>query len=162
MRRGTIFPHSRVHVPFPRRLGLGFVVAGSAGSDFSTQPFGPPQPISDGSPMTPAFQGGPVLVAAPTPFQNPDTLPGAWPGLNPATQPGVFTTLPAQVPSTQASTKPLVVTPTSGTIPSPATVAAAAAPASSWFDQQMIPGVKNSYLVLGGIAALLLFGGKKK
>jgi hypothetical protein len=145
-------------------------------------------------PQTQIFQGGPMILPmtqpAPValPMQNPDTLPGAWPGLNPApaptqvnilpvtvptpqpvtflgppaqapaTQPTTANTLPAQVPVGQPT---VIVTPTSGPIPSPQSVAAAAAPAS-WFDQQMIPGVKNSYLVLGGLGLLVLFGGRKK
>jgi hypothetical protein len=87
---------------------------------------------------------------------NPDTQPGAWPGLNPGTI--TATTLPAQVPVQQ----PVIVTPTSGPIPSPQTVAAATATPTSWLDQQMIPGINNSFLLLGGIAAFVFLGGKKK
>lgn len=96
-----------------------------------------------------------------TPFVNPDTRPGAWPGLTlnppapePAPQPQVFTGTPGQVP--------VVVTPTSGPIPSPGTVAAATSAPASWLDQSLIAGIPNKFLLLGGLGAFLLFGGKKK
>jgi hypothetical protein len=37
-----------------------------------------------------------------------------------------------------------------------------ALPSPSWFDRQMIPGVKNLYLALGGVALVLLVVLKKK
>jgi hypothetical protein len=37
-----------------------------------------------------------------------------------------------------------------------------ALPSPSWFDRQMIPGVKNLYLALGGVALILLVVLKKK
>jgi hypothetical protein len=55
---------------------------------------------------------------------------------------------------------PVVVSPTSGAIPPPQTVAAATQPVS-WLDRQLISGVPNKYLLLGGLGAALFFGGKK-
>jgi len=132
-----------------RSLGrLGFVTAAGATADFNTA-----QINTGGS--------GSVSIQ---PFPNPDTLPGAWPGLTlgPISQeppPPIFNTtiqangLPGQVP--------VVVTPTSGPIPAPGTVAAATAAPASWFDQSLIAGIANKWLLLGGIGALFLFGGKK-
>jgi len=102
---------------------------------------------------------------APVPFPgNPDTQPGAWPGLTitnvgpisqePPPQPQVFNGSPGQVP--------VVVTPTSGPIPSPGTVAAGTTAPASWLDQSLIGGIPNKYLLLGGIGAYLFFGGKHK
>jgi len=102
----------------------------------------------------------------PVPFPgNPDTQPGAWPGLTwttsgPLIYPGneppppVFTGTPGQVP--------VVTTPTSGPIPSPGTVAAGTTAPASWLDQSLIGGIPNKYLLLGGIGAFLVFGGKHK
>lgn len=119
---------------------------------------------------------------------NPDTLPGAWPGLlddgsgaplfalpRPGLLPGQLPngvvptppvqTLPAIVPEQlPATSQPgaVVVTPTSGAIPSPATVATATPVSTSWLDQQMIAGIPNKFLILGSVAGLLLFGGHSK
>lgn len=118
---------------------------------------------------------------------NPDTLPGAWPGLLNDTGggqlfamplPGVLPngvlplptvntppvqTLPAVVPvQTPAQPGAVVVTPTSGAIPAPATVATATPASTSWLDQSMIAGIPNKFLILGGLGALFLFGGHKK
>jgi hypothetical protein len=110
-------------------------------------------------PMSPGLvDGAPPMVALPIPglspggvvLQNPDVKPGTWPGLMP---PISVTTLPLQVP--------IVVTPTSGPIPSPATVQAATAAPASWFDQSLIAGISNKYLLLGGVLAMFLFGSKK-
>lgn len=101
----------------------------------------------------------------PSPFPgNPDTQPGAWPGLTlgpitypgnePPPQPTVFTGTPGQVP--------VVVTPTSGPIPSPGTVAAGTTAPASWLDQSLIGGIPNKFLLLGGLGAFLFFGGKHK
>ena len=93
----------------------------------------------------------------PLPFPgNPDTRPGAWPGLVPQNTGGTVTanTLPAQVP--------VVVTPTSGPIPAPGTVAAGTAAPASWLEQSLIGGIANKWLLVGGIGAFLFFGGKKK
>jgi hypothetical protein len=126
---------------------MGFVTAGGAVSDFNTAPINSIvsiQPFPE--PMVPLNR-----------LSNPDTLPGVWPGLNPS---------PANPAPVQANggpaQVPVIVTPTSGPIPSPATVAAAAAAPVSWLDQQMISGIPNSYLLLGAIGALFLFGDKKK
>jgi hypothetical protein len=116
----------------------------------------PPTPVTI-QPFPSTVMPGQVSPGLQVPLlPNPDTQPGAWPGLNPGGT-VTATTLPAQVPVQQ----PVVVTPTSGPIPSPQTVAAATAPATSWLDEQLIPGINNSYLLLGGIAAFLFFGGKK-
>ncbi len=49
------------------------------------------------------------------------------------------------------------------TVKPPETVTPAAAPApASWLDQEMIPGVKNTWLALGGgLAAMMFFGSKR-
>jgi hypothetical protein len=115
-------------------------------------------PLDSGSGFDVVMQQNSVT---PVPFPgNPDTLPGAWPGLN--TQPPAITatTLPAQVPQTNPSAgNPVVVTPTSGTIPPPATVAAGTAPVP-WLEQSLIGGIQNKWLLLGGLGAFLAFGGK--
>jgi hypothetical protein len=82
-------------------------------------------------------------LVSPMPFPgNPDTRPGAWPGL--VAPGGVIQANggPAQVPIQNPPA--VVVTPTSGPIPPPQVLAAAAAPApASWMDQTMISGVPN-------------------
>jgi hypothetical protein len=136
-----------------------------------------PLPLVDGPLPIPGLNPG--VVVAPFPG-NPDTQPGAWPGLNPS--PAKFTpgwvsggcimgangqnicspiTAPVQASGGPAQV-PVVVTPTSGAIPSPQTVAAATAAPVSWLEQELIPGFANKWLLLGGIGALFLFGGKKK
>ena len=103
----------------------------------------------------------PMITAQPFPG-NPDTLPGAWPGLNPQPPAITATTLPAQIPQVNnpSASNPVVVTPTSGTIPPPAAVAAGTAPVP-WLEQSLIGGIANKWLLLGGVGALFLFGGKK-
>jgi hypothetical protein len=128
-----------------------------------------PLPLVDGPLPIPGFQPG--VVVAPFPG-NPDTRPGAWPGLNqnlipvdPGYVPGFV--LPNQTTPLVANGGPaqvpkVVVTPTSGTIPSPADVAAASAAPASWLEQSLIGGIANKWLLLGGLGAFLFFGGKKK
>jgi len=95
---------------------------------------------------------------------NPDTRPGAWPGLtftNPLVYPGNEPP-PIVVPASGAPGQvPVVTTPTSGPIPPPATVAAGTA-ATSWLDQSLIGGIANKWLLLGGIGAFVFLGGKRK
>lgn len=105
----------------------------------------------------------PRPIIAPFPG-NPDTQPGAWPGL--ITSPGPITYPGNEPPPIVASGAPgqvpVVVTPTSGPIPSPGTVAAGTSAPPSWLDQSLIGGIPNKFLLLGGIGAFLLFGGKRK
>ena len=110
----------------------------------------------------------PAPIPAPFPG-NPDTQPGAWPGLitspGPITYPGnepppIVPPFPAT--TNQGGTGTVVVTPTSGPIPSPGTVAAGTAAPASWLDQSLIGGIPNKFLLLGGLGAFLLFGGKRK
>jgi len=133
--------------------GMGFITAQGDTGDFNTAM-------------------GPAIMPQPFPG-NPDTMPGAWPGLNPALNPSMSPANPApgvilNPPITSPmqanggpAQVPVIVTPTSGPIPSPATVAAAAAAHVSWLEQSMIGGIANKWLLLGGIAALFVFGGKK-
>lgn len=101
----------------------------------------------------------------PIPFRgNPDTQPGAWPGLT-FTNPTITTPTnepPPIVVSGSPGQVPVVVTPTSGPIPSPGTVAAGTTPPTSWLDQSLFAGIPNKYLLLGGVGAFIFFGGKKK
>jgi hypothetical protein len=115
----------------------------------------------------------------PAPFPgNPDTQPGAWPGLTFTPSPWIsggciFDTTTGKSVCTQLAplpnpasgspgTVPVVVTPTSGPIPSPGTVAAGTTPPTAWLEQQMITGIPNSYLLLGALGAFFFFGGKRK
>lgn len=110
-----------------------------------------PIPVDDGGP----FPCGPTGIMTGGPFSRP-----GW--CNADGSPYlVAKPLPLVVPQTSAPS--VVVTPTSGPIPSPAALAAATAgPAPSWFDQSMIDGVPNKYLVLGGVGLWVLFAGGKK
>jgi hypothetical protein len=115
--------------------------------------------------MGPIPQEPPPIIPFPG---NPDTRPGAWPGLTfvPGTNnlgPGNEPPPPVIAATTnQGGTGTVVVTPTSGPIPSPGTVAAGTAAPASWLDQSLIGGIPNKFLLLGGIGAFFLFGGKRK
>ena len=125
-----------------RARGLGFVTAAGEVNDFNSAPMVALE--------VPGVSPGTVVQ----PLPNPDTRPGAWPGLAPGGAGTIqVSTLPAQVP--------VVVTPTSGTIPPPATVAAATAPVS-WLEQSLIPGIANKWLLLGGVAAALFLRREKR
>lgn len=145
--------------------GLGSITWGTRqlgsiiDTGIDTAPFDPGMfPPGQGQASGPVFQpiaSGPIVAQPPIIVGPVMQLPPASPappsgGVTATTQ----TTLPAQVP--------IVTTPASGPIPSPGTVAAGTTTATSWLDQQMITGIPNSWLLLGGAAAFLLFGGHKK
>jgi hypothetical protein len=105
---------------------------------------------------------GPIPQEPPPPVfpGNPDTRPGAWVGLGPLTYPG--NEPPPPVFPANGSPGTVVVTPTSGPIPPPGTVAAGTTAPASWLDGSMIAGIPNKFLLLGGLGAFLFFGGKHK
>lgn len=145
---------------YPRRREMGSITWGTRNLR-GLRGLGVALPVGDGAFNISPFAVAPEPMIQPSPgvvafLQNPDTRPGSWPGLNPA--PAVVASgLPAQVP---VQTPAVVVTPTSGAIPPPQAVAAAAAAPVSWLEQSLIGGIPNKYLLLGGIAGLFLFGGK--
>lgn len=105
-----------------------------------------PAPPDIGQPVFPGLPPiGPAPQPAPPPFVFTNPKPIIPPQkIVPVTAP-VFGPLPGGVQ---------VVFPSQGTLPTPAKFAAPAATAS-WFDQQMIAGVPNSYLALGTVGLVL-------
>jgi hypothetical protein len=159
-----------------RQNFLGFVTA--ADTDSGSVPLDPGSiatgvpanggpaiaPIAGSGPIftSPIFSQPPIVIGPTLPISPTPTPASGAPGTAPvgtptSAAPGTFTTLPAQVP--------VVVTPSAGTIPDPATVAAATTTdTTSWFEQQMISGIPNWWLVAGAAGLYLLTrnGGKKR
>lgn len=105
----------------------------------------------------PGFLPGPLPVAAPPrpPFVYTDVRP-----IIP--RPRVLP--PVTAPDLGPGVRPVqVVFPSSATVPPPPGYAAAAS-SGSWLDQQLIAGVKNSYLALGtvGIVLFVSMSGAKR
>jgi hypothetical protein len=142
----------------PRARGMRGMGDASTDIDFAT---GLPcdDPRANCAPVAPTFDPGAApapLVLTPPPGPAMPTLP-----------PSFFTNpSPAAPPRSTTTNVPPVIGPAVPTVPpgiqivfpsqgSTAT-AKAAAPATSWLDQQMIAGVPNTYLALG-VVGLVLF-----
>ncbi len=119
--------------PFPP--GCGVILPGGAVTNVMCRP--PLPGIIDFNPQAPTVEANPLPAQITVPA--PPPVPG--PGANPT----------------------VVVTPTSGTIPSPAQVAAATTPAGfmAWLQQSMFLGIPNWILLAGGAALLFSEGGHK-
>jgi hypothetical protein len=152
---------------------LGFVTVtdtGSGGVPLDPGSFGTGTPANGGpafSPITsgPTFQSPifsqPPIVIGPTASAPVITPASGAPGTAPVTTPTSATPIEA---SGLPAIVPVLVNPSSGTIPDPSTVAAGTTDTTSWFEQQMITGIPNWWLVAG--AGLLYFmhnsGGKRR
>lgn len=105
---------------------------------------------------TPIFSTPPIVIGPTLPFPTSPT----------STAPGTVTAngLPGQVPVTSGGAGTVVVSPSSGVIPDPSTVAAGTTAATSWFEQQMIAGIPNWWLLAGAGVLFLMHnsGGKKR
>lgn len=168
--RARVFAQANRAGNFAGRRRLGSITWGTRqlgsiiDTGIDTVPFDPGMfPPGQGQASGPVFQpiaSGPILSQPPiiigpqVPFPTTPASPAS-----PAAPPSGGVTAPTQ--STLPAQVPIVTTPASGPIPSPGTVAAGTMTATSWLDQQMITGIPNSWLLLGGAAAFLLMGGKK-
>jgi len=95
--------------------------------------------------------GLPVIAPAPLPTPQPP-IPASF-----FTNPSPIAPTPTLVAATPPAIAPTIVFP-SGTVQ----VAAPPAPAAvSWFSQQMIPGIPNSFLALGTVGLVLLLSSGK-
>jgi hypothetical protein len=123
-----------------------------------------PPDIGTGIPDTGGSVFGPLPVAtpaqpsAPFVYGNPAPLIPATPVAAAPIAPTLGPPMMAAPPGVQ------FVFPSSGPVPPPG-YTAAAAPGTSWFDQQMISGLPNSYLALGTVGLVLFLsmsGGKRR
>lgn len=98
----------------------------------------------------PGFLGPPAYNPLLSPLPTLPTPPGFFTNPRPIIPPKVIT--PVTAPDIGGPTfVPQIVFPSSGTVAPRVT----APPAASWFDQQMIAGVPNSYLALGTVGLVL-------
>lgn len=160
IRMAPPYPRSRMprglaSVVWGERSRLGYTAPDGTVTDFNTiNPF--PQPCGV------ILPGGAVTNVMCRP-----PLPGVI-DFNPQAPTVEANPLPGQItvqapPPAPAPTPTVVVTPTSGTIPSPAQVAAATTPTGfmAWLQQSMFLGVPNWILLAGGAALLFSEGGHK-
>lgn len=140
---GLVVAAPEVTAPAP----IAFIPGDNTVTPIVTGPF----PIATG----PVLSRPPIVVGGTFPIPTSPVIP------LPVPQGTTDTGLPGTAPITQ----PVVVTPSSGTIPDPATVAAATTTdTTSWFEQQMITGIPNWMLVAGAGVLFMMHnsGGKKR
>jgi hypothetical protein len=113
-------------------------------------------PDTGGSILGPLPISAPVQPSAPFVYGNPAPLIPATPIAAAPVPPTLGPPMMAAPPGVQ------FVFPSSGSVP--LAPVAAAAPGTSWFDQQMIAGLPNSYLALGtvGLVLFLSMSGSKR
>jgi hypothetical protein len=143
----------------PRRKGLRGLGQDSTDIDMVT---GLPcdDPRANCGPIAPDISPSFPLSTLPFPTSPPPLPPGAFTPAKPIIPAPVITPV---TPPTIAPSPIQLVFPSQGTVAPPPKYAAPL-PTASWFDQQMISGIPNSYLALGtfGLVLFVSMSGAKR